>query len=53
MVMQKVVGKGKDLAGMSPQEKEKVEVKTDKRIKSMGANIKHLQEICKTDYQKT
>ena len=42
MVMQKVVGKGKDLAGMSPQEKEKVEVKTDKRIKSMGAKYKTL-----------
>ena len=42
MVMQKVVGKGKDLAGMSPQEKEKVEVKTDKRIKSMGAKYKAL-----------
>ena len=29
---------------MSPQEKEKVEIKTDKRIKSMGAKYKALSK---------
>ena len=40
IIMQKVAGKGKDLASMSPQEKDKLEDKTDKRIKSMGAKYK-------------
>lgn len=41
-VMQRVVGKGKDLADLSPAQKEKVEKKADKAAKKMGAKYKAL-----------
>jgi len=40
VVMQKLVGKGKDLADLSPQQKEKLEKKADLKQKSMGAKWK-------------
>ncbi len=41
-VMQRVVGKGKDLADLSPAQKEKVEKKADMAAKKMGAKYKAL-----------
>ena len=35
-VKQKIAGKGKDLAGMSVAEKERLEIKADKKITKMG-----------------
>ena len=35
-VKQKLAGKGKDLAGMSVAEKERLEIKADKKITKMG-----------------
>jgi hypothetical protein len=37
IIMQKVAGKGKNLADLSPAQKEKLEKKTDDRTKKMGA----------------
>ena len=41
-IMQKVVGKGKDLSTMSMGQKASLEKKTDKRMKTMGARIQAL-----------
>ena len=41
-IMQKVLGKGKDLADLSVAQKEKLETKTDAKIKKMGAAYKVL-----------
>jgi len=41
-IMQKLVGKGKDLASMSAGQKASLEKKTDKRMKSMGARVQAL-----------
>ena len=41
-IMQKVLGKGKDLADLSVAQKEKLETKTDAKIKKMGAAYKGL-----------
>ena len=41
-IMQKVVGKGKDLSTMSIGQKASLEKKTDKRMKSMGARVQAL-----------
>ena len=41
-IMQKIVGKGKDLATMSAGQKAGLEKKTDKRMKSMGARVQAL-----------
>jgi len=48
-IMQKVVGKGKDLSTMSIAQKANIEKKTDKRMKSMGARVHTL--IKKTSKQ--
>jgi len=40
VVMQKLVGKGKDLADLAPAQKEKLEKKADQKQKSMGAKWK-------------
>jgi hypothetical protein len=40
--MQKIVGKGKDLATMSAGQKANIEKKTDKRMKTMGARVQAL-----------
>ena len=42
MVMQKVAGKGKNIANLSPVEKERLETKTDSRISKMGPKYKNL-----------
>ncbi len=39
-VMQKILGKGKSLAGLAMGQKEKLEKKADQKIKSMGAKYK-------------
>ena len=41
-IMQKVVGKGKDLSTMSIGQKASLEKKTDKRMKTMGARVQAL-----------
>ena len=41
-IMQKVVGKGKDLSTMSVGQKASIEKKTDKRMKTMGARVQAL-----------
>ena len=41
-IMQKVVGKGKDLSTMSMSQKASLEKKTDKRMKTMGARVQAL-----------
>ena len=41
-IMQKIVGKGKDLATMSAGQKANIEKKTDKRMKTMGARVQAL-----------
>ena len=41
-IMQKVVGKGKDLSTMSMGQKASLEKKTDKRMKTMGARVQAL-----------
>ena len=41
-VKQKLAGKGKDLAGMSVAEKERLEIKTDKKIAKMGKKFSGL-----------
>ena len=41
-IMQKIVGKGKDLATMSAGQKAGLEKKTDKRMKTMGARVQAL-----------
>ena len=41
-VMQKVLGKGKDIADLSMSKKEKLEQRTDEKIKKMGAAYKAL-----------
>ena len=41
-IIQKVVGKGKDLSTMSIAQKANIEKKTDKRMKSMGARVQAL-----------
>ena len=41
-IMQKIAGKGKDLADLAMGQKEKLEKKTDQKIKSMGAAYKGL-----------
>ena len=41
-IMQKIVGKGKDLATMSVGQKAGLEKKTDKRMKTMGARVQAL-----------
>ena len=38
-VMQKLAGKGKDLSDMSSAQKEKLEVKVDKKMKAMGGKV--------------
>ena len=38
-IMQKVVGKGKDLSTMSLAQKANIEKKTDKKLKAMGAKV--------------
>ena len=48
-IMQKVVGKGKDLSTMSIAQKANIEKKTNKRMKSMGARVHTL--IKKTSKQ--
>ena len=40
VVMQKLVGKGKNLADLSPAQKEKLEKKADKKQQSMGGKWK-------------
>lgn len=42
VVMQKLAGKGKDLADLSVAQKEKLEKKTDDKIRKMGAAYKGL-----------
>ena len=42
MVMQKTVGKSKDLASLSIGQKAALEKKVDKRMKSMGGKVKSL-----------
>ncbi len=42
VVMQKLAGKGKDLADLSIAQKEKLEKKTDDKIRKMGAAYKGL-----------
>lgn len=39
-IMQKIAGKGKDIADLAMGQKEKLEKKTDAKIKSMGAAYK-------------
>ena len=41
-IMQKIVGKGKDLATMSAGQKANIEKKTNKRMKTMGARVQAL-----------
>ena len=41
-IMQKIVGKGKDLATMSAGQKANIEKKTNKRMKTMGASVQAL-----------
>ena len=41
-IMQKLVGKGKDLKTMSAGQKANIEKKTDKRMKTMGARVQAL-----------
>ena len=41
-VKQKLAGKGKDLAGMSVAEKERLEIKADKKIAKMGKKFSGL-----------
>ena len=41
-IMQKIIGKGKDLATMSAGQKAGLEKKTDKRMKTMGARVQAL-----------
>ena len=41
-VKQKLAGKGKDLVGMSVAEKERLEIKTDKKIAKMGKKFSGL-----------
>ena len=41
-IMQKIVGKGKDLATMSAGQKANIEKKTDIRMKTMGARVQAL-----------
>lgn len=41
-IMQKVLGKGKDLADLSMAQKANLEKKTEKRVKKMGAAYKNL-----------
>ena len=41
-VKQKLAGKGKDLAGMSVAEKERLEIKADKKITKMGKKFSGL-----------
>ena len=41
-VKQKIAGKGKDLAGMSVAEKERLEIKADKKIVKMGKKFSGL-----------
>ena len=41
-IMQKVLGKGKDLADLSIAQKEKLEKRTDAKVKKMGAAYKGL-----------
>ena len=41
-MMQKIAGKGKDLADLSVAQKEKLEKKTDEKIRKMGAAYKGL-----------
>ena len=48
-IMQKVVGKGKDLSNMSIAQKANIDKKTDIRMKSMGARVHTL--IKKTSKQ--
>ena len=48
-IMQKVVGKGKDLSTMSIGQKAAIEKKTDKKMKAMGAKVMTL--IKKTSKQ--
>ena len=38
-IMQKIVGKGKNLKAMSPGQKASLEKKTDKRMKTMGSRV--------------
>ena len=40
--MQKVLGKGKDMADLSMAQKANLEKKTEKRVKKMGAAYKNL-----------
>ena len=48
-IMQKVVGKGKDLSTMSIGQKASIEKKTDKKMKSLGSKVQML--IKKTSKQ--
>ena len=41
-IMQKVLGKGKDMADLSMAQKANLEKKTEKRVKKMGAAYKNL-----------
>ena len=41
-IMQKIVGKGNDLATMSAGQKANIEKKTNKRMKTMGARVQAL-----------
>ena len=41
-IMQKIVGKSKDLTTMSAGQKANIEKKTDKRMKTMGARVQAL-----------
>ena len=41
-IMQKIVGKGKDLATISAGQKANIEKKTNKRMKTMGARVQAL-----------
>jgi len=53
--MQKVLGKGKDLADLSMAQKEKLEKKTDEKIKKMGAAyqglVKKMTKVVKKKHQ--
>ena len=54
-VMQKILGKGKSLAGLAMGQKEKLEKKADQKIKSMGAKykgmVKKMAKVVKKKHQ--